>query len=233
MQMLRNLLIVLALSAPMTAPVFANAGEIVVQGRGVVEKAPDMAVLSLGARFQAFTAREAMSEVNRRTQAAIKIMEKLGVEPRDMQTGSLYLNPVWERGDNRIDIARIKGYEAGNQLTVRIRDLSILGSALDEMVRDGVNAFNGLNFALQDPTEAVNEARREAVQDAVAKAQLYAEAAGVELGAIKSINEGGVAVPQPRFMARAEMAMDAGVPITAGELSTQATVSIVFEIAEE
>lgn len=233
MQMLRNLLVVAAMSLPLTVPGFAHAGEIAVQGRGVVEKAPDMAVLSLGARFQAFTAREAMSEVNRRTQAAVKIMEKLGVEPRDMQTGSLYLNPVWERGENRIDVARIKGYEAGNQLTVRIRDLSILGSALDEMVRDGVNAFNGLNFALQDPTDAMNEARRKAVQDAVAKAQLYAEAAGVELGAIKSINEGGVAVPQPRFMARAEMAMDAGVPIAPGELSTQATVSIVFEIAED
>lgn len=229
MQMLRNLLIVAALSAP----VFAHAGEIVVQGRGVIEKAPDMAVLSLGARFQAFTAQEAMSEVNRRTQAAIRIMEKLGIEPRDMQTGNLYLNPVWERGDNRIDVARIKGYEAGNQLTVRVRDLTILGDALDEMVRDGVNAFNGLRFALQDPSEAMNEARRKAVQDAVAKAQLYAEAAGVELGAIKSIHEGGGGVPQPRFMARAEMAMDTGVPIAAGELSTQATVSIVFEIAED
>ena len=229
MRMLRNLLVVAALSVP----AFAQAGEIAVQGRGVVERSPDMAVISLGARYQAFTAREAMSEVTKRTQAALKIMEKIGVEPRDMQTGQLYLNPVWERGENRIDVARIKGYEAGNQMTVRIRDLSILGTALDEMVRDGVNAFNGLSFGLQDPSEAMNEARRKAVEDAIAKAELYASAAGVELGPIKSISEGGIVSPQPRFMARAEMAMDSGVPIAPSELSTQATISIIFEIAEE
>ncbi|CUK24295.1 26 kDa periplasmic immunogenic protein precursor [Cognatishimia activa] len=229
MQILKNFAVVAALSVP----VMGEAGEIAVQGRGVVEQAPDMAVITLGARYQAFTAREAMDEVNKRTQAALAIMERLGVEPRDMQTGSLYLNPVWEHGNNRIDVARIKGYEAGNQMTVRIRDLEILGKALDEMVSDGVNAFNGLSFGLQDPSEAMNEARRKAVEDAVAKATLYAEAAGVELGDIKSINEGGISMPQPRFMARTEMAMDSGVPIASGELSTQAIVSIVFEIAED
>ncbi|SHH69662.1 SIMPL domain-containing protein [Cognatishimia maritima] len=222
-----------AVMAALALPAVAHCGEIVVQGRGVVEQAPDMATLMLGARYQAYTAREAMDQVNQRTQAAIDIMLRLGVEPRDMQTGNLYLNPVWERGDNRIDVARIKGYEAGNQLSVKIRDLSLLGQALDEMVSDGVNAFNGLSFGLQDPTEATNEARRRAVEDAVAKAELYADAAGVELGAIRSISEGGISMPQPRFIARAEMAMDSGVPISEGELSTQATVSIVFEIADD
>lgn len=228
MQILQKFALVAALSMPGAL----SAGEIAVQGRGVVEQAPDMAVISLGARYQAFTAKEAMSEVNKRTRAALEIMERLGVDPRDMQTGSLYLNPVWEQGNNRIDVARIKGYEAGNQMRVRIRDLSILGAALDEMVSDGVNAFNGLSFALQDPSEAMNEARRKAVADAVAKAELYAEAAGVKLGDIISISEGGISAPQPRFMARAEMAMDSGVPISAGELSTQASISIVFDIKE-
>jgi len=229
MRILRNLFVMVALSAPFAA----QSGEIAVQGRGVVEQAPDMAVLSLGARYQAFEAREAMDEVSRRTARAIEIMERLGIEARDMQTGNLYLNPVWERGDNRIDVARIKGYEAGNQLTVRIRDLTILPKALDEMVRGGVNAFNGLSFALQDPTAATEEARRRAVADAVAKAELYAEAAGVTLGSIKSISEGGLASPQPRFLAQAEFARADGVPIAAGELSTQASVAIVFEIADE
>lgn len=229
MRILRNLFVVMALSAPAAA----LSGEIAVQGRGVVEQAPDMAVLSLGARYQAFEAGEAMNEVSRRTKRAIEIMERLGIEARDMQTGNLYLNPVWERGDNRIDVARIKGYEAGNQLTVRIRDLTILPKALDEMVRGGVNAFNGLSFALQDPSAATEEARRRAVADAVAKAELYADAAGVTLGPIKSISEGGLASPQPMFMAQAEYARADGVPIAAGELSTQATVSIIFEIAAD
>lgn len=222
----------IVLVAALLVPAIAQAGEIVVQGRGTVEQAPDMAVISLGARFQAHTAREALEEVNKRTQAAFTVVEKLGVEPRDMQTGNLYLNPIWDHGPNQNEVARIRGYEAGNQVTIRIRDLSVLGSALDEMVTKGANVFNGLSFALQDPTDALAEARRKAVQDARAKAELYAGAAGVALGPVISINETNVAPPRPRFMARAEMAMDAGVPVAPGELSTQATITIVYEIAE-
>ncbi|MGH1446296.1 MAG: SIMPL domain-containing protein [Cognatishimia sp.] len=222
----------IVLVAALMVPAIAQAGEIVVQGRGTVEQAPDMAVISLGARFQAHTAREALEEVNKRTQAAFTVVEKLGVEPRDMQTGNLYLNPIWDHGSNQNEVARIRGYEAGNQVTIRIRDLSVLGSALDEMVTKGANVFNGLSFALQDPTDALAEARRKAVQDARAKAELYAGAAGVALGPVISINETNVAPPRPRFMARAEMAMDAGVPVAPGELSTQATITIVYEIAE-
>lgn len=222
----------IVLVAALMVPAIAQAGEIVVQGRGTVEQAPDMAVISLGARFQAHTAREALDEVNKRTKAAFEVMEKLGVEPRDMQTGNLFLNPIWDHGSNQNEVARIRGYEAGNQVSIRIRDLSVLGPALDEMVTKGANVFNGLSFALQDPTDALAEARRKAVQDARAKAELYAGAAGVTLGPIVSINEANVAMPRPRFMARAEMAMDAGVPVAPGELSTQATITIVYEIAE-
>ena len=54
-------------AAALVVPSLAQAGEIVVQGRGSVEQAPDMAIISLGARFQAHTAREALTEVNKRT----------------------------------------------------------------------------------------------------------------------------------------------------------------------
>jgi uncharacterized protein YggE len=229
MQFLRSLVLATAVMIPASL----QAGEIVVQGRGVVESAPDMAVVTIGARFQAHTAREALREVNARTAAAMEVMSKMGVEAKDMQTGDLYLNPLWDRGASHNEVARIRGYEAGNRITIRVRDLSVLGTALDEMVSDGANVFNGLQFALQDPSEALAEARRRAVQDAIDKATLYADAAGVSLGAILSINEGGIQTPKPMFQERAALAMDAAVPIAAGELQTSANVTIVYEIAGE
>ena len=229
MQFLRSLVLATAVMIPASL----QAGEIVVQGRGVVESAPDMAVVTIGVRFQAHTAREALSEVNARTAAAMEVMSKMGVEAKDMQTGDLYLNPLWDRGASHNEVARIRGYEAGNRITIRVRDLSVLGTALDEMVSDGANVFNGLQFALQDPSEALAEARRRAVQDAIDKATLYADAAGVSLGAILSINEGGIQTPKPMFQERAALAMDAAVPIAVGELQTSANVTIVYEIAGE
>ncbi|MDC0739638.1 SIMPL domain-containing protein [Cognatishimia sp. SS12] len=216
----------------LAAPMMASAGEIVVQGRGTVDQAPDMAVISVGARFQAHTAREALNEVNNRTQAAFDVAAEFGVEPRDMQTGNLYLNPLWSRGANHNEVARITGYEAGNQVTIRIRDLSVLGRALDEMVSDGANVFNGLSFALQDPSQAEAEARRRAVENARAKAELYADAAGVELGALLSISENGSVRPQPMFRAAADMAMSESVPVAPGELTTMANVTLVYDIKD-
>lgn len=228
MTYLKSLVVALALAIPV--PVVA--GQIVVQGVGAVEQAPDMAIINLGARFQAHTAREALDEVNKRTQAAIDVLTEMGIKPRDMQTGDLYLNPIWDHGRNTNEIARIRGYEAGNRLTVRVRDLAVLGRAMDQVVSDGANVFNGLQFALQDPSEALAEARRLAVLDAKDKAELYATAAGVSLGKIESITEGSRSAPQPVFMARAEMVADSSVPVSAGELKTTASVSIIYEIAE-
>ncbi|MGH1464174.1 MAG: SIMPL domain-containing protein [Cognatishimia sp.] len=228
MRFVQKLVLVVGLLIPLTA----QAGQIVVQGRGSVEQAPDMAIISLGARFQAHTAREALDEVNKRTQAALDIMTELGVAPRDMQTGNLQLSPLWDHGANHNEVARIRGYEARNQVTLRLRDLSVLGRALDQIVSEGANVFNGLRFAMQDPSVAMSDARKLAVQDARDKAALYAEAAGVKLGAIVSIDEGVQVSPQPRFAAMAEMARDSAVPIAAGELSTTAMVTIVYEIAQ-
>ena len=121
---------------------------------------------------------------------------------------------------------------AGNTVHIRVRDLDKLGGLLDQVVEDGANTFNGLSFGLQDSTDAKNEARRRAVADARAKAELYAEAAGVSLGKIIELTDGVTSSPQPMFMERSAMVMSDAVPIAEGEVSTSARVTITFEIAE-
>ena len=121
---------------------------------------------------------------------------------------------------------------AGNTVHIRVRDLDKLGGLLDQVVKDGANTFNGLSFGLQDSTDAKNEARRRAVADARAKAELYAEAAGVSLGKIIELTDGVTSSPQPMFMERSAMVMSDAVPIAEGEVSTSARVTITFEIAE-
>ncbi len=73
------------------------------------------------------------------------------------------------------------------------------------------------------------------MKDATAKAQTLAKAAGVTLGPIVSINEGGSYAPQPMYQKLAVTAFkraDAAPPppVAAGEQSITANVSIVWEI---
>ena len=221
-----------ALAVALAVPSFGLASEIVVQGQGSVEQAPDMATITLGSQFAAKQADDALDQVSEATATVLATLTELGVEAKDVQTSGLYLNPVWDDSYNRHGGRNIRGYSAGNTVHIRVRDLDKLGGLLDQVVEDGANTFNGLSFGLQDSTDAKNEARRRAVADARAKAELYAEAAGVSLGKIIELTDGVTSSPQPVFMGRSAMVMSDAVPIAEGEVSTSARVTITFEIAE-
>ena len=221
--------IVLALpAAAETAP-----ATIAVTGEGKVEMAPDMAMLSLGVMTQADTAAAALKANSDGLSGALDRLKAAGIEGRDIQTSGLSLHPNIDYSSTGRE-PQVRGYTASNMLTVRLRDLSVLGQTLDAVVTEGANTLNGLSFGLQDPDEATDEARRRAVADAAHKAALYAEAASVTLGRIVTISEqGNYGGPQPMMMAEARLAKDAGsVPVASGEISIGATISVVYEIAQ-
>ena len=97
------------------------------------------------------------------------------------------------------------------------------------LARDQV--LEGRSFSNSDPAAAEDEARREAVANALAKAETLAEAAGVSLGRVVSISEQS-AMPQPMMM-RADMMMakaEGGPPIAAGENTYNITVNMTLAI---
>lgn len=233
MRLLKVFSIVATCLLPLSLPAFAQgqvAGQITVTGEGVVEGVPDMAILSLGVTTQGETAAEAMAA---NSAALAKVLEKLkasGIEDRDLQTSNLSLNPTWSNYDGSAG-QKITGYTASNLLSVRVRALPALGGVIDSAISDGANALNGLTFTLSQPRPALDAARMAAVADARAKAELLAAAAGVSLGPILSIAEGGGA-PFPGPMFRAEAMLSDAAPVEPGTVSTTAIVTIVYQIAQ-
>lgn len=205
-------------------------GRIIVVGEGSVETAPDMATISLGVTTEAEDAAEAMSANSEATASVLDRVKAAGVAPRDVQTSGLSLSPNWARDESN-GTNSIVGFIASNQVTVRVRDLEALGGILDDVVRNGANTFNGLTFGLQDPDPVLDEARKDAVAEALRKAKLYAEAAGVTLGPIAELSEITSQSPQPMY-ARGGAMMEASVPVEEGEVSIAAEVTVEFEIAE-
>lgn len=204
---------------------------ITVSGEGVVTAAPDMATISLGVTTQGATAAEAMAANTAALTAVLEQVKAAGVEERDIQTSTLTLNPNWAQGDGS-SMPEIRGYVAANVLQIRVRDLDGLGAVLDAAIRDGANTLNGISFGLAEPDPAMDEARRAAVAEARARAELLTGAAGVGLGRILSISEGGGhAPPMPMYRMEAAMA-DAPVPVQGGEVGVTANVTITWEIAQ-
>lgn len=215
-----------------TASAVAAEGRITVTGTGSVQAPPDMAVISLGVSTEGETAADAMQANSAAMTAVLDRLKEAGLEARDLQTSDLSLSPRWENPSNGdLRTPAIVGYLASNQLSVRVRDLSALGTILDVAVRDGANTLGGLSFGMLDSDAQEDEARRLAVADAMHRAEVLASAAGVTLGALIEMSEsGGPGGPVP--MARMEMAMADAVPVAAGEVGLTASVTMVFAIGE-
>ena len=229
---MRNMIIALVLLLAVPA-VADESRRIVVNGHGVVETIPDMATVSMGVVSEAKTAGEAMAINSEALSAVLKQLTAVEIESRDIQTNNLSLSPRWNNGSS-MSKARpeIIGFSATNTVSVRVRDLAKLGGVLDAVVQNGANSFQGLSFGLQDMEPARNDARVAAIKDAMAKAQLYATAAGVELGDVVSISDGAVRGARPVMMMEADLMRSAAVPVAQGELSVTADVTVVFAIAE-
>ena len=203
--------------------------QIVVSAIGAASATPDMATVSIGVMREAETAKEAMQGVGEATAAVLEEIAEAGIEPRDVQTSSLMLNPVWEQDGTRTPA--IRGYSAATMLSIRVRDLENLGNLLDAVVDQGANRLNGLSFGIADTDAVESEARTDAVKRAREMAETLAAAAGVDLGAIQSISEGGGGgAPAP--MMRGAMMEAADMPIASGELDIRVSVTVVFEISD-
>lgn len=215
------------------APAFAAQAEdaapprrITVTGEASVEAAPDLATITAGVQAEALTAADALGAAGTAMRAVFDALKAQDVAPEDMQTSQLSVDPVWEDGgDGRQP--RVRGYSAANLVTVRVRDVARLGALIDAVGAAGANRILGISFDIDEPRAQLDDARRRAVADARAKAELLAGAAGVKLGEVVSIRENGGGGPRPMF-ARAEAAAD--MPIAGGTVGIDASVEIVYAL---
>jgi uncharacterized protein YggE len=225
-----RLLIPCAFVAALLWPLAAAAegsGTLTVTGKATVNAVPDQATLSLGVTTTGETAAAAMAANNDAASAVIARLIAAKVADRDMQTTGLSLNPNWVMNADGTEQV-IQGYIASSTLTVRIAALETAGLVLDAAVTDGANTLNGLTFGLANPRPIEDDARKAAVADALARAQVLALAAGETLGPIVSITEGGGGQqPMPMLF---KAAADSAVPLAAGEVGVSAEVTIVWQL---
>lgn len=199
---------------------------------GEVRTPPDMATITLGVMTQGPTAEAATRANGERMNAVTAALRRAGLNDRDIQTSGLNLNPQYVYQQN--EPPRLTGYNANNQVTIRVMDLARLGPAIDAAVGAGANEVQGIAFGLRNPAAAEDEARRRAVQSLRAKAGVYAQATGLPLGRLINLSEGGgYSPPPPRpipMLATARMEKADATSISPGELSVRVDVSAVYEL---
>jgi uncharacterized protein YggE len=210
-----------------------NASKIIVNGEGKVIAVPDMAVVVLGVETRNASAAEATRENAELMNATIGALLAAGIAEKDIQTSQFSLTT--NRDQNPYSTSDGKEplpleFIATNRVSVRLNDTQEIGKVLDAAVSAGSNSIQSISFDLQDSQPQEDLALSRAVDDAQRKAQIVADAAGVQLGRILEISEGYGYTSSRNEVAFAYAAAPA-TPISPGELEITASVTATYEIS--
>ena len=201
---------------------------IIVSGEGSVAAAPDYAYVTIGASTNGATAVSA-ADANSRIMAAVATaLRGAGIAPADMQTAHFSVQPVYTNVTSN-SAPKLSGFSVTNQFGVTVRQIERVGDVLDRAISAGANDIGSIQFLHADLSRTLDAARTAALADARRKAELYAHAAGLTLGAVSWVIEEAANAPQPRVFA-ARMA-SAPVPIAAGEDTLEVRVTAGFDVA--
>jgi len=204
------------------------ARTVTVSAAGQVSAVPDMARISTGVMTEAASARDALTSNSTAMTKLIAGLKDNGVDAKDIQTSSFSIDP---RYNNPLEgqTAVITGYRVVNQVEVTARDLERLGEVMDSLVVLGANQMNGLSFDVSKAETLKDDARKDALANALRRAKLYAEAAGAEVGEVVAIAEDAaqfqpIAVPMDRAM------KSEAVPIERGSQTLEARVTVSWAL---
>jgi uncharacterized protein len=214
--------VLLALAA--TMPASAADRVVTVTGEATVSVAPDLSIIRLGVTSQGKTAREANDANARQMTAVIAALKATGIGDGDVQTSHLSIQPQYDT--SKPGTARLTGFQATNQVTVKIHAIDKLPDILDKAIGAGANEMSGIEFMVTERSKLLDQARSEAMADARRKAAIYAKAADVKVGHVVAITEAGAATAPPIVMRAG------GVPIVPGEQTLHAQVTVSYELTQ-
>lgn len=202
--------------------------QIVTTGQGEAKIAPDRARIEISVQTRGQTAAAAGAENAKKQQAVLDALRKLGFTSDQLSTVNYSLFPEMQY-DKDGRTSRVVGYTAMNTVRVEVRDLALVGRAIDASLGAGANVISSLTFYASNTDDARRAALSTAVSRARADADAIAKAAGGSVGSLLEISTGEVRLPMPmnKVMMRAQSSQMAEVtPIDPAEQTVSAYVTV-------
>lgn len=202
-----------------------------------VEATPDVATVGTGVETRAMTAKQAMADNAEKMTSLIAALTKAGIPKKDIQTSGLRLNAQYDYSGGNPNGSQTPpkfiGYEAANQLSVTLRDVSKVGDLLDRMVAAGATSISGPNFSIDDPAPLHVQARGTALKTAKAQGDFYAQQTGFRSARLVSISESNSGGMRPLAFAADRMKVSlqaAPTPIEPGQVSAAVTLTVQYAL---
>ncbi|MBA2485643.1 MAG: SIMPL domain-containing protein [Nitrospira sp.] len=238
------LLGLMLLVAPGTTPAHEDIKPalptLTVTGTGTLALAPDVALVTFGMQ----TTGKSLAEAQRQNRSVMqKVIDRLGelqIDKARIQTSSFTVSPQYKpppkRHSDSLSLSpEIIGYRVSNSATVELFDPEKVGEVIEQTLAAGANHFQAVQWALKDEQQAKLRALKQAVVKAREKASTLGESLKLKLVRVIRVDEGEQVVRPLSHASRSMMSMNTGdsePPILGGEIKVEASVTLVYEIAQ-
>jgi uncharacterized protein YggE len=186
---------------------------------------PDQAKFHVGVITQAKTAQEAAAQNATLADAVTSKLQSVLTGRGSIQTISYSISPTYNSAVNQPP--QLTGYMANNVIQVTCNDLSVIGPLIDAASQAGANTVDALQFTLQNPEPAKQQALAAAAKQARAHADAIATGIGGTTGRVISASEASMVAP---IFSSVATGAGAATPITTGTLDVSATVTVDVEL---
>ena len=177
----------------------ADEPQVVVSAAGKVSVKPDMAEFGVVVKSDAKSADKAAAETAEKYRHVQGALRTAGIPLEDAPTASYTVSPDWE-WDPSLGKSLLKGYSARHTIMVKVRNLNIVGRAIDAVVQAGADEVQSISFSSSRYDVLRQQALAAAVGNARRDAATMAQAAGGHLGQLIEVS-----VSQPVYSGRFSM----------------------------
>lgn len=206
----------------------SGAPTLTVRGTGMATGTPNLLTLTLAVDVTGATAQTALSQDNATTSSVIGALTGGGVASRQIQTTGLSIQPSYDTK------GVLTGYSVRNSVVAKLHDFATAGAVIDAAAGAAGNAvrIDSLTFSIRDPRGVEDQARQDAVHQAVSHAATMAAAAGERLGRVCSLDDkSSMSLPQNGgFVAEGSPVSAPAVPLQPGTQQASAQVRLVYAL---
>jgi len=217
-----------------------------VSGTAVVNVPPDRTLIQLGVQSNGKTPKEVQARNAATIKKVIKAMKALGVDARDISTDRYIIQPVYEPYDSLY----INGYRIYNVIAITMRDVDKTSDVIAEAFQAGANQVVNVEFYTSELRKYRDQARAIAMKAASEKAGALAQAGGTDTGCVLNISENSWSyfnghnwwaggnnqnlwtqnAVQNAAPSGGETPSSDDNPVSAGQISVRAEVSVTFAL---
>ena len=223
---------------------------ITVNGKGEILAKPDIATFYFTVTEEGSSVADAQKKSTGKTNTALALIKKGGVDEKDIKTTNYNINPKYEYyyqpqimtpcssnycPPTPVKNPKIIGYEVSQTIEIKVRKIENSGDLLSQIATVGVSNISGLTFSIDDEEKVKADARNKAITEAKEKAKVLASQLGVSLVRVVNFSENA---NYPIYYGRgtagismkADSMAEATPEVPSGENSIISNVTITYEI---